>query len=1063
MEMEIKNERHHKPVQQIQHPFHEQHPLVFVAEQSNEGLKACCDGCGELLSAPCFTCIDCNYRLHKQCAEAPFKIHNHPLHPQHSRGGLLLRQRPYPRVEPRYGCALCKEKHNMFVYECETCYFSLDIKCAKLSSSYKFNQQLKHYIHPHPLTFIESPMAIDVLKRLDCCRCHEPLTDAIYFCLDCPSFIIHKKCLDVELPTKINHPSHHPFHKEHPLVFVAEQSNEGLKAYCDGCGELLSTPCFTCFHCNYHIHKQCAEATLLLPNHPLHPKHSDTGFFLQPRLDPHGDGVGLYGCALCKEKRNMFFYKCNTCSFFLDIKCAQLSSSYKFNQQLKHYIHPHPLTFIESPMAIDVLKRLDCCRCHEPLIDAIYFCLDCPSFIIHKKCLDVELPIKINHPSHHPFHKEHPLVFVAKQSNEGLKAYCDGCRELLSAPRFTCFHCNYHLHKQCAEAPFSLPNHPLHPQHSEDGFFLRRRPHPDDDKVYGCALCKEKRNMFFYKCNACYFSLDIKCAQLSSSYKFNQQPKLDIHQHPLTVIENPMAIDVLIGFNCSWCHEPLTNFISFCFECPKLFILHKKCLDELPTKINHPSLHIHPLFLDHSDHDLFCNLCQKQHLGLFYSCSLCHLNINIGCALPMSIVEDKSRHQHPFTLLRRRGSFICDACDTEGNFVSYICSTCNVMVHKKCTSLSRIIKFSRHNHCIFHKYFLKDLTRQVCKICFKEVKLDRGSYSCKKPYCNYVVHVNCVLEDDNLYKVIEEEKQCEEFSEKSSIIRVIEVNEAGEATKIEHFDHQHCLVLADKMDEEIDRKCDGCMISISTLFYHCSECPFFLHKTCVELPRIKQHWFRQGNATLYFKDFQKCDFCNQCCSGFFYKIEELGNMCLRCAKVADIIECEGHQHFLFFDFKCKENCNGCGNECSRGAFRCEECRFALDFGCLTLPQSAVHKIDEHMLNLTYHDDKKQSYCDICEQERNPSLWYYSCSICDTVAHLKCVLGEFPFLKDGSIVPSYYYSQPSYYYSHNHDLKFVRKVKGYHECSYCGKLCHEEILKCEEPTCNYIIHYKCRWD
>ncbi|MBA0778554.1 hypothetical protein Gotri_006405, partial [Gossypium trilobum] len=69
-----------------------------------------------------------------------------------------------------------------------------------------------------------------------------------------------------------------------------------------------------------------------------------------------------------------------------------------------------------------------------------------------------------------------------------------------------------------------------------------------------------------------------------------------------------------------------------------------------------------------------------------------------------------------------------------------------------------------------------------------------------------------------------------------------------------------------------------------------------------------------------------------------------------------------------------ENCNGCGIKCWRGAFRCGKCRFTLNFGWLTLSHSALHKIDEHMLNLTYHDDKEQSYCDICEQERDPSLW-----------------------------------------------------------------------------------------
>ncbi|TYH67938.1 hypothetical protein ES332_D06G224300v1 [Gossypium tomentosum] len=141
--------------------------------------------------------------------------------------------------------------------------------------------------------------------------------------------------------------------------------------------------------------------------------------------------------------------------------------------------------------------------------------------------------------------------------------------------------------------------------------------------------------------------------------------------------------------------------------------------------------------------------------------------------------------------------------------------------------------------------------------------------------------------------------------------------------------------------------------------------------------------------------------------------------------------------------------------CWRGAFRCGKCRFTLNFAWLTLSHSALHKIDEHMLNLTYHDDKEQSYCDICEQERDPSLWYYSYSICDTSVHLKCVLGEFLFLKDLSILPFYYYK-------HNHDLNFFRNVEGYPECFYCDKLCQEEILKCEKSACNYVIHRKCRW-
>ncbi|XP_039016468.1 uncharacterized protein LOC120147082 [Hibiscus syriacus] len=150
-----------------------------------------------------------------------------------------------------------------------------------------------------------------------------------------------------------------------------------------------------------------------------------------------------------------------------------------------------------------------------------------------------------------------------------------------------------------------------------------------------------------------------------------------------------------------------------------------------------------------------------------------------------------------------------------------------------CTKLPRIIKFSRHHHCLFRKYFLekRELTRKDCKICLKEVKVERGSYSCVVPSCNYEVHVNCALEDKRLYEVIEEECRCEELNAatRSSITRVIEENEDGEATKIEHSSHEgHCLVLADKMEEETDRQCDGCMLPVSTRLYYCSESDPFL-------------------------------------------------------------------------------------------------------------------------------------------------------------------------------------------------------------------------------------------
>ncbi|MBA0670977.1 hypothetical protein Goklo_024481, partial [Gossypium klotzschianum] len=96
-----------------------------------------------------------------------------------------------------------------------------------------------------------------------------------------------------------------------------------------------------------------------------------------------------------------------------------------------------------------------------------------------------------------------------------------------------------------------------------------------------------------------------------------------------------------------------------------------------------------------------------------------------------------------------------------------------------------------------------------------------------------------------------------------------------------------------------------------------------------------------------------------------------------------------------------EKCNSCGIRCWHGAFKCGKCRFVLDFVCLALLHSALHKIDEHMLNLTYYDDKEQSYCDICEQERDQTLWYYSCSFVILLLILNVFLDNFHFSRMGS--------------------------------------------------------------
>ncbi|XP_039001965.1 uncharacterized protein LOC120128346 [Hibiscus syriacus] len=361
----------------------------------------------------------------------------------------------------------------------------------------------------------------------------------------------------------------------------------------------------------------------------------------------------------------------------------------------------------------------------------------------------------------------HPLVLLNEDqlisSPSGVVAVCSSCREKVSAPCFRCAEdCGSYLHK------WGL-----------------------------CDFCYKRSEKPSYHCS-CSLDLHIKCAWFTFNISQNNLKEL---QH--VALEDPLIStkkddeqldDVPMCFGC-W--EPLANYTYFSPDCG--FNLHKKCV-ELPLKLNHPCHRKHPLLLQFNSDRLACKICQEtRRRGFVYCCSTCKFAIHIECVSPSPppIIEDKS-HQHPFTLFWRRVPFICDACGTEGNHVAYTCGTCSIILHKRCVSLPRIIKSKWHDRRLFHKYFQheEDFRTSYCIICHEEVNADHGSYSCSK--CNVIFLVNCVMEDEDSYSIVENEDDESLDIYVSSITNVLEWNDTGEATLIQHFKHIHHLILSDR-------------------------------------------------------------------------------------------------------------------------------------------------------------------------------------------------------------------------------------------------------------------------
>ncbi|KAH1030401.1 hypothetical protein J1N35_042575 [Gossypium stocksii] len=657
---------------------------------------------------------------------------------------------------------------------------------------------------------------------------------------------------------------------------------------------------------------------------------------------------------------------------------------------------------------------------------------------------------------------QHPLLMLNEErliGNGNGVVDCSRCGEKVSAPCFSCVECcGFYLHKTCAEAPLEL-NHPFHRHHPL--LLLRNPPYTSYGRCV-CDFCYETCEKFIYHCS-CGLDFHIKCALFTFNIAESNLKELE---H--VVLEDPSFSSKNDGGNlgnCFVCWEPLAIYTYFSLDCG--FNLHKKCV-ELPLKLDHLCHRKHPLVLQFNSERLSCKTCQvTPERGFVYGCSPCKLAIHIDCAWPLPVIEDKS-HQHPFTLFWRQIPFTCDACGTEGQHVAYTCGTCSIIVHKKCISLPRIIQHVLHVHRVFHMYFIhKEYFESLnCVRCHEVVNTEHGSYFCSD--CNVIFHVNCALIDKDFYRIVSQENEDDKSLDipVNSITKVLETNDDGEATVIEHFKHKHYLMLSDNIKEHGDKSCDGCLLLISAKFYHCSRCDFFLHQSCAELPKMKlfsKHFCGETKSFSGSKSFIltsdcmfKCRPCEYCSNGFSYKCNECRFwLCLRCFDLLlqDAVKIPGHKHplLLYIDFE--GQCSACGRDI-KWEFRCKDCNIHFCHWCVMQPTRVRHKCDEHILALTYdkvNDYAKYHYCDICEKERDPKHWFYHCKTCDTSAHMNCVLGEYPFIKLGST-----YNEGN----HEHPLTFVKKIHYYPKCIKCDKPCEDLSLECAEPGCNYIAHWEC---
>ncbi|KAK9275858.1 hypothetical protein L1049_023131 [Liquidambar formosana] len=285
--------------QQIRHPFHPQHPLILLRERFPDVAKRCCDACGQ----PCFgfifqcvacgfdldvhcsslvptisyeghhhllipltkfskrrvckccgtrgdrfvfRCVECDFNVHKLCAELPQQI-QHPFHTPHP---LTLGDHGV-----RLECHACNVYIDKGSFRCEECSFNLCSKCALLVPSIKYEG------HEHLLTLFEKVYWTSRPNSGQCNSCDAFCDSFVFRCVEC-DINSHIHCLPSLLPRTINHKCH----KDTLTLLDSIVGKENLdKSYCDSCGKERDPKhaVYYCADCHFVAHIGCVISEVL--------------------------------------------------------------------------------------------------------------------------------------------------------------------------------------------------------------------------------------------------------------------------------------------------------------------------------------------------------------------------------------------------------------------------------------------------------------------------------------------------------------------------------------------------------------------------------------------------------------------------------------------------------------------------------------------------------------------------------------------------------------------------------------------------------------------------------
>ncbi|CAI9298256.1 unnamed protein product [Lactuca saligna] len=497
-----------------------------------------------------YTCKNCNYSLHKFCAEIPITLQDHPLHdPNHN---ITLSERfqdrhPFFHSNQEWTCGVCNHKRkNFFNYHCSSCKFNMDIICATMSQ-----QKIDHPSHHHQLQ--RNPKKL--VSICNACGCeHEGI---FYHCTICYWFWIHQDCAFSPTKLLIQQPTNH----SHPLTLTYSFPNidQEAKFYpkcriCDT-GFYFYFWIYKCDKCRYYVHIHCASSKYI---HFLRPGR---GKICKNFKDE--DHSNLLYCPFPDESYNLLKHH------FINNQKDFVVPQGNHGETLKRLSDEHPLILLDSQTSLEKysvllhnpLKKIKllCDGCVKPITKIpFYKCVGHCGFVLHEWCARLPREIK-DHPGH-PYH----TLFLMLNINELLSGVfgCKICMLPSSGFGYGCRICEYYVDVNCAFLPIEIM-HEAHPDHLLSRIDASSISSLSETPCDACGNCLINCIAFF--CPSCDFYLDTECAFMLPGLIRHKYDK-----HPLTLRYNPVENHPSAYF-CEICEDEFNPeywfyHCSFCVQ-----------------------------------------------------------------------------------------------------------------------------------------------------------------------------------------------------------------------------------------------------------------------------------------------------------------------------------------------------------------------------------------------------------------------------------------------------------------------------------------------------------------